>query len=443
MINTSRLFKLGLVLLLLPVQINAQMIALDRGMSLEDKRTGWLPYLFATDALGTAVGAAAFSAGVIQPQTSFFAAGFVTSNDSALLAGSLANVRLGESRWLLDTFLLANHYTDQRFYVDYIQNPNEAPAGSNDSDKDNYLTGVSNERTLNLDLKYRLPIGGIKDDPTAVYRVHEGMLESGPTGGGPWGPKTSGQTTFGIRFFFTDRDLSDFSAGPDGSQVINDLLAVRTTGLDFWLEYDNTDFSRNATRGSRQLVTISRDFGVMGSSTSWTNVQVDLSKYFDLGSSNWFRQKVLALNFWTSSSPTWETDSQNPSVVQHRPPPNYGSTLGGYDRLRAYPTGRFHDKAAVYYAAELRLIPQTQPLRDLPLLNYFEIDWWQVVPFVEAGRVGPKYNSDLFFKDLKWSAGIGLRVMAFRTPVRLDIAASDEGTSVWAMVSQPFSRQGR
>ena len=62
MINTSRLFKLGLVLLLLPVQINAQMIALDRGMSLEDKRTGWLPYLFATDALGTAVGAAAFSA---------------------------------------------------------------------------------------------------------------------------------------------------------------------------------------------------------------------------------------------------------------------------------------------------------------------------------------------------------------------------------------------
>jgi outer membrane translocation and assembly module TamA len=89
------------------------------------------------------------------------------------------------------------------------------------------------------------------------------------------------------------------------------------------------------------------------------------------------------------------------------------------------------------------LIPQTQPLRDLPLLNYFEIDWWQVVPFVELGRVGPKYDSELFFKDLKWSAGIGLRLMAFRTPVRLDIATSAEGLSIWAMVSQPFSRQGQ
>ena len=110
--------------------------------------------------------------------------------------------------------------------------------------------------------------------------------------------------------------------------------------------------------------------------------------------------------------------------------------------MRAYPTGRFHDKAAVYYAAELRLIPQTQPLRDLPLLNYFEIDWWQLVPFVEAGRVNDEYNGDLFFKDLKVDAGIGLRFMAFRGVVRLDWAVGDEGSSVWAMFAQPFSRQG-
>jgi hypothetical protein len=110
--------------------------------------------------------------------------------------------------------------------------------------------------------------------------------------------------------------------------------------------------------------------------------------------------------------------------------------------MRAFPSGRFRDKAASYYAAELRLIPQMQPLRDLPILRYFEIDWWQVVPFVEAGRVGPEYNSDLFFKDLKWDAGLGIRLMAFRMPVRLDFAVSDEGSSVWAMFGQPFSRQG-
>jgi outer membrane translocation and assembly module TamA len=97
----------------------------------------------------------------------------------------------------------------------------------------------------------------------------------------------------------------------------------------------------------------------------------------------------------------------------------------------------------VYYAAELRLIPRFQPLRDLPVIRYFEIDWWQVAPFVEVGRVGPEYNSDLFTKDLKWSAGIGIRLMAFRMPVRLDMATSEEGSSIWAMFAQPFSRQGQ
>ena len=110
--------------------------------------------------------------------------------------------------------------------------------------------------------------------------------------------------------------------------------------------------------------------------------------------------------------------------------------------MRAYPSGRFRDKSAVYYAAELRLLPSYQPLRDLPIINYFEIDWWQIVPFVEAGRVAPDYNSELFYKDLKYDAGLGLRIMAYRAVFRLDFAVSDEGSSVWAMFSQPFSRPG-
>ena len=439
----SKLLQLSIVLLLAPWHLHAQIAALDRGVRLDEARNGWLPYVFVTDSLGTAVGAATFSAGNIQPQSSIFAAGFVTSNESALLSGALSNIRLRQSRWFVDTFVLANHNTDQRFYTDYARGGGEIPAGSNNSDQDDFLTGTSDERTLNLTLKYRFASGGIKEDPVATYRVHEGFVESGPAGGGPWNPKASGQTTFGSRFFFTDRDLRDFTEGPSSGPVIAEVIAVRTSGIDFWLEYDNTNFPRNPSRGSRQLITVSRDFGWFDSSNTWTNLELDVSKYFDLGRSGWFRQRVLALNFWTSNTPTWKVDPQDPSMVSNRPRPLQGSSLGGYDRLRAYPTGRFHDKAAVYYAAELRLIPNMQPLRNLPLLNYFEIDWWQLVPFAEVGRVGPKYESDLFFKDLKWSAGVGLRVMAFRTPVRLDIAASDEGTSVWAMISQPFSRQGQ
>jgi outer membrane translocation and assembly module TamA len=209
----------------------------------------------------------------------------------------------------------------------------------------------------------------------------------------------------------------------------------------FWLEHDNTDFPRNPSRGSRQVVNVHRDFGWFDSDDSWTSADLSLSKYFDLGTSGWFRQQVLALNYWTSINTDWDENADG--TIDHNPPPGFGSELGGYDRLRGYASERFNDKAAVHYTAELRLIPGIQPLRDLPILNYFQIDWWQIVPFVEAGRVSDKYNSDLYFKDLKWDAGVGIRLMTFRAVVRLDFAVGEEGGSVYAMVSHPFSRMGK
>ena len=425
----------------LPVQVFGQDIALDRGQSPEEKRTGWLPYIFATDSLGWAIGAGGFSvSGKKQPQESLFGTAFITTNESALVSGAWNDHRIGKSRFFVDSFILADHFTDQRFYLGSDIDPNKPRAGANDSDEENYVTGVSNEVTFTAALKYRLPIGSIKDDPVATYRLYQGLLESGPKGGATWNPMTSGQTTLAAKFFYTYRDLSDFVFNQRENDPVDEELFAKTNGLEFWLEYDNTDFPRNPSIGSRQLLKVTSDFGWGESRDSWTNLEADFSKYFNLGASDWFRQKVVALNFWTSNTTDWEVNADG--TISHQPPPNYASSLGGYDRMRAYPSGRFIDKSAVYYAAELRLIPQTQPLRDLPLLNYFEIDWWQLVPFIEAGRVNDEYNGDLFFKDLKVDGGIGLRFMAYRAVVRLDWAVSDEGSSVWAMISQPFSRQG-
>ncbi len=104
--------------------------------------------------------------------------------------------------------------------------------------------------------------------------------------------------------------------------------------------------------------------------------------------------------------------------------------------MRAHPSARFHDKSAV----ELRLIPQTHPLRDMPVLGCFEIDRRRVVGFVQAGRAAPKYDGDLFTEDLRVDGGPGLRFPTFRHAVRLDGAVSAEGSSVWAMFQQPFAR---
>ena len=429
------------ILLLLPVSVFAQVIALDESESLYEKRTGWLPYLFASDALGAAIGVAGFTAGELQPQTSLFGTAFVTSNDSILLSGAFNNYRPGnKGRLLIDTFILADHFTDQRFYAGPTQ-PGQPPPGSNDSDPENYSTGISNEMTLFVDFKYTLPIGSTKDDPISVYRLKHGLLDSGPSGGATWNPLTHGQTTAGAMFFYTYRDLNDFTLNQPDLSPVNEEIVAKTNGIKLWLEHDNTDFPRNPSRGSRQVFNIYRDFGLLDSSNSWTNLQASFSKYFDLGSSDWFNQKVIALNFWTSDTLDWE---RNPdSTVNHRPSPNFGSELGGFDHLRAYQSGHFRDKSAVNYTTEMRFIPTLQPLDQVPLLHYFQIDWWQIAPFIEAGRVGPNYNTELYFEDLKWNAGVGIRIMAFAQCYAWTSRLVKKAAPCGAIISQPFSRTGK
>jgi hypothetical protein len=61
----------------------------------------------------------------------------------------------------------------------------------------------------------------------------------------------------------------------------------------------------------------------------------------------------------------------------------------------------------------------------------------QFVVFDEAGRVSDEYTVDLL-KHLKGDAGVGLRILANDTIVRLDLAASNEGVTIAAQLSQPF-----
>ena len=93
----------------------AQIVALDPGQKLEDTRSGWLPYAFSTESLGTTLGVAAFSSAPgRQPVSSLIGTAFGTSNESWGAVGSMSNVQLGRSRWFLDSFIMLAHYTDSR-----------------------------------------------------------------------------------------------------------------------------------------------------------------------------------------------------------------------------------------------------------------------------------------------------------------------------------------
>ena len=62
---------------------------------------------------------------------------------------------------------------------------------------------------------------------------------------------------------------------------------------------------------------------------------------FQMGA--WLRQGVLALNSWTSYSPTG--DEQADGTIADRPPAYTGSTLGGLWRMRGYPSQRFNSSS--------------------------------------------------------------------------------------------------
>ena len=81
--------------------------------------------------------------------------------------------------------------------------------------------------------------------------------------------------------------------------------------------------------------------------------------------------------------------------------------------MRGYPSQRFSDKAAIYYAAELRLIPDWNPFENWSRLQkHLGIQWLQFVPFVEIGRVAPVWSIERLHESMKWDVGLGVRFWA-------------------------------
>lgn len=138
-------------------------------------------------------------------------------------------------------------------------------------------------------------------------------------------PFKSGKSYLELRPFYRMQQI-------DGDDVDED---IKTNGLEFSVFWDNRDFYANPSKGFGLRGKVSRDFGWSNSSNSWTNVEGELDLYIPLQLSNRFRQTVLALDYWTSYSPTW--DEQFNGEINNRPPAYIGSTLGGIWRLRGYP----------------------------------------------------------------------------------------------------------
>ena len=395
-----------------------------------EKQVLSLPYAFYNENFGFAGAYVYAVTGYPQKQAALISTAMAGTNGSAMtfLMGRDLQMPLSD-RLFLDPIVQIGYFKDSDIYTDGNPHYANERAGSNNSDPNDYVTSDGGwDNFFRLRFKYLLPMGHGRDTIITTQVVDRGMLVEGATGGQSWNPFTSGLTYVELQPFYRLQQIHDRNYLRE---------KVKTNGLMVSLFRDNRDFRFNPSEGSAIRVKYRRDFGWFNSSESYTALDTEMTKYFSLGESDWFRQRVLAFDLWTAYSPTW--NEKDNGDIEHRPPTFAGATLGGLWRLRGYPSQRFSDKAAIYYAAEYRMIPRWNPFENWDWLQkYVGVQWLQFVPFVEVGRVAPDWGVQRLNRDMKWDAGVGLRLWAKGIVVRIDSAVSDEGYGVQMMVAQPF-----
>lgn len=386
-----------------------------------------LPFGFYNETFGLTAGWAVGRVGFPQPGARLFGTVMVGAEGSVLGFAMAQNLRFsGLDRLFIDPMASIGLFDNADTFID--GNPAFAGerAGTNDSDENNFVNGDVSDDFARVRFRYLLPIGHGRDTILPDYKLSDGELISGASGGSSLNPFESGRSFLELRPFW--RSLEVNADGFDRD--------IRTNGLDLIYFWDNRDFPYNPTRGNGVRLQISRDFGLFDSSDSWTVVQAEVDAYHDFGQTAWFRNRILAFDFWTADTPSWNTDGP---VIKNRPPAYTGATLGGLWRMRGFPTQRFNDRAAIYYSAEMRLTPHWNPFDSWGAVqDRLGVEWIQIVPFLEVGRVAESYDLAELHSDMKWNVGTGLRAWVKGFVVRADAAVSDEGVRVQMMIGQPF-----
>ena len=387
-----------------------------------------LPYAFYNESFGFAAG---YTKGVVgSPQKQSALLGTIIAGTHGSAMGFLIGRDLkipGTNRLFVDPVASVGNFQDNKAFVDANPAFPDVRAGSNESDEDDYVEGDGWDNFFRVNIKYVLPIGQGRDKVIGAYVMERGIPVAGDYGGRSWNPLESGKSYLELRPFYRSQDIQ--------GDFFDD--EIKTNGINFSIFWDNRDFFANPSRGFGVKAQYARDFDWFDSTGPWTNVDGEIDLYLPLGATENFRQRVIALNYWTSYSPSWEVGPGG--AISDRPPAYAGSTLGGLWKLRGYPSQRFSDKAAVYYAAELRVIPEWNPFKGWPWLQkHVGVQWIQLAPFAELGRVAPSWNLDELHSDMKWSLGFGLRAWARGIVARIDTAFSDEDFKVQMMIGQPF-----
>lgn len=394
-----------------------------------------LPFALYSEIFGWAVGGFVGIQGLSQRNMSLYTGGLISTNGTKYGFIQFREFYLPfYPRIYIAPDLLGGYFGVLNVYKDPPTSPpSTVPnlrAGSNESDKNDCMEVSGYDQWYELKFRYLLPIGHGKDNVYFNPILENGILKSGELGATHWNPFISGRTFIDIKPFYRKR------------------VAFATNGIEFALTRENTDYYVNPTKGSYQKFVFRRDFGWFDTMAPWSVVETDLRWYLPLNkifSDKSSLPKVLAFDFWTVNTITWNdydvtgTDQYGNEIRQyHRPPPYTGAYLGGRYRLRAFYEGRFNDRAAIYYGAEYRQIINWNPFNLWSVTEKLNVHWLQLAVFAEAGRVAPEWNLSTLHTDMKWSAGGGIRIFMNNLILRMDGAYSKEGFYMQMFVDHAF-----
>ena len=399
-----------------------------------------LPYAFSSASTGLAGGIGIIKQGILQPQTTMVTSVFGGMDQDVISNGiprtenfsggffSFSDYKLPfTQRTLFSLIGIKSFFPKQKYYF----------KGSNNSHPDTALSTAGQSNFIMGTFKYVVPIGEGLENPDGLYRLQDGFAQ-GREGYGNGTPFVTGSTTIGMKMFYQEESFENWSNFALWKNKTSDSTPVwNSNGLRLFLSHDNTDYNLNPSRGYHFDLQYSKDFGKGDSLQSWDFLELKYNKYYSLDTFSFTKQNVLALSLWTGYSFSWDTRNEiAPGIAKNRAPLGEGARLGGFSRMRGYENSRFSDKAVVYGTAEYRAVLDYNPLKKNSVVPV-AVDWFQVVAFVEAGRVNDKYNFDLL-TDLKYDVGLSLRAMVAQLPIRFDIAYGDEGPNMWVMIQQPF-----
>jgi hypothetical protein len=246
----------------------------------------------------------------------------------------------------------------------------------------------------------------------------------------------------------------------DGHLIATFSPAVKSfsTSAQAQLRLDGTDDYFDPRRGLRLVTTYQESPRQTSEDPDFYTVSVDFSAYVPLG-----RQSTLAFNAFESDAQVRRRGDVNPvkvqllnnlhcmagdaacaasqaSVVDNTIAANAhgsASSLGGRDRLRAYPQGRFQGAHTAYAAVELRanLTDEFTPFNyiffggvrtGVQLATFYEVGSVSET----AGALGSRQRDDY---------GAGLRVITGSgTVYRIDVATGGEGSNVTIFLNYPW-----